>query len=75
MERLREAGFVICGKTNTPELGILATTEPEAPRPPGNSWDTERSPGSHGCAVAAEWCVHGSDGGGSIRQPSACTGG
>jgi len=77
--RYRRAGFVICGKTNVPELGILPTTEPEAYGPTSNPWDTARSPGGSsggaGAAVAAGMVpvAQAGDGGGSIRIPaSAC---
>src|SRR3984893_4412338 len=43
--KFREAGFVFLGKTNTPELGILPTTEPAAYGPTRNPWDLVRSPG------------------------------
>lgn len=79
VSRYRRAGFVVCGKTNTPELGILPTTEPEAHGPTRNPWDTSRSSGgsSGGSAAAvASGMVpvgHANDGGGSIRVPaSAC---
>jgi len=80
VRRLREAGFVITGKTNLPEFGILPVTEPRRFGPTRNPWDTERTPGgSSGGAAAAVASgmvplAHGSDGGGSIRIPGACCG-
>jgi len=80
VRRLRDAGFVIVGKTSLPEFGILPVTEPRRFGPTRNPWDTERTPGgSSGGAAAATAAgmvplAHGSDGGGSIRIPAACCG-
>jgi amidase len=80
VRRLKEAGFVVLGKTNTPELGLTAVTESELNGPCRNPWDPSRtSGGSSGGAAAAVAAglapaAQGSDGGGSIRIPASCCG-
>jgi amidase len=77
VRRFRDAGFVIVGKSNTPELGLVPTTEPESHGATRNPWDPTRSPGgsSGGSAAAvASGMVavgHAGDGGGSIRLPAS----
>jgi len=79
-QRYIDAGFVICGKTNTPELGILPTAVPRRFGPSRNPWNTEHSTGgsSGGSAAAVASgmvpIAHANDGGGSIRIPASCCG-
>ena len=76
----RRAGFVLTGRTNTPELGLVGTTEPLACGPTRNPWNTDYGPGGSSggaaSAVAAGMVpvANASDGGGSIRIPAAMCG-
>ena len=80
VRRMKDAGFVILGKSNTPEFGSTAVTESALNGVCRNPWDTSRTPGgSSGGAAAAVASgalplAHGSDGGGSIRIPASCCG-
>ena len=78
--RLKRAGLVIFGRTNTCELGLSLTCEPQLHGPTRNPWDPARiSGGSSGGAAAAVGArmlpmAHATDGFGSIRAPAACCG-
>src|SRR5213594_3034125 len=80
VRRLKRAGLVIFGRTNTCELGLSLTCEPQLHGPTRNPWDPTRiSGGSIGGAAAAVGArmlpmAHATDGFGSIRAPAACCG-
>lgn len=80
VKKVRDAGFLFMGHTNTPEFGLKNITEPEAYGATRNPWNTAHSPGgsSGGSAAAIASGVvpiaGASDGGGSIRIPASFTG-
>jgi Asp-tRNA(Asn)/Glu-tRNA(Gln) amidotransferase A subunit family amidase len=80
VDRLRAAGCVVVGKTNTPELGWKADTDNITFGATRNPWDLERSPGGSSggsaAAIAAGMVplATGSDGGGSLRIPASLCG-
>ncbi|HXJ63782.1 MAG TPA: amidase [Actinomycetota bacterium] len=80
VRRIRAAGFVVLGKTNTSEFGSVPWTEPRAFHAAHNPWDIERTPGGSsggaaaGVAAGLVPLAQASDGGGSIRIPASVCG-
>ncbi|RTZ65738.1 MAG: Asp-tRNA(Asn)/Glu-tRNA(Gln) amidotransferase subunit GatA [Gammaproteobacteria bacterium] len=80
VQRLRQAGAVILGKTNLHEFAYGSTTQNPHYGSTRNPWDLDRIPsgssGGAGASVAAQMCVGavGSDTGGSVRTPAAING-
>jgi amidase len=78
--KFRQAGFIVLGKTNLPELAGSVMTEPEAFGPTRNPWNVSCTPagssGGSAAAVAARMvtAAHANDGLGSIRIPAGCCG-
>ncbi len=78
--RLKASGAVIAGMSNSPEMGLVPTTEPRRYGATHNPWEPTLSPGGSSGGAAAIIAAgitplaHGSDGGGSIRIPAACCG-
>jgi amidase len=80
VDALARAGFVLCGRTNTPEFGVITAAENLRYGASRNPWDTSRTPGgsSGGAAGAVAGgmfpIAHANDGGGSIRIPASYCG-
>ncbi|MQA99291.1 MAG: amidase [Actinobacteria bacterium] len=80
VRRMRSAGMLVLGKTNTPEFGSVPVTESDLNGDCHNPWDPDKTPGGSsggsGAAVAAGMVpvAQGTDGGGSVRIPASCCG-
>ena len=78
--KVRQAGFIVLGKTATSQLGSFPYTEPDGFAPTRNPWNLEYTPGGSSggsaAAVAGGLCsiALGGDAGGSIRGPASCCG-
>ncbi|MCZ6805360.1 MAG: amidase [Deltaproteobacteria bacterium] len=78
--QLHDLGFIMLGKTTTPEFGLTGTTEALVYGPTRNPWNTEHSTGGSSGGAAALVAAgvvpiaHANDGGGSIRIPASCCG-
>ena len=78
--KIKQAGFIILGKTATSQMGSFPYTEPPGFPPARNPWNLDYTPGGSSggaaSALAAGLCsvAQGSDGGGSIRGPAFCCG-
>ncbi len=79
-DAFRRAGFILTGRTNTPEFGSITVTENSRFGATRNPWDPAHTPGGSsggaGSSVASGMfpVAHASDGGGSIRIPASCCG-
>jgi len=79
-EAYKKAGFILCGRTNTPEFGPLTVTENDRYGITRNPWNTDYTPGGSSGGAAASVAsgmfsvAHANDGGGSIRIPASCCG-
>ena len=80
VDAFRRAGFILTGRTNTPEFGPITAAENDRYGITRNPWDLDRTPGGSsggsGAAVAAEmvFAATGTDTGGSIRIPASFCG-
>lgn len=76
IDAMERSGMIIAGITNTPEIGLIDTTEPILHGPTRNPWNLNYSPGGSSGGTAAAIAAgivplaHGNDGGGSIRIPA-----